>query len=230
MPDGCGARSTVSPVSKRRLGRIGLTRLVVAAALAFLGGFAILLVLAWLRAGSPGLAGYLSQLGATGEPGAGLYRLAVLCVAGAAASMALAWRLRSPGLGAAGLLAGSAVSFVVSAGVPCAPGCPIPIRDGLTTLTNFVHFSVSGAAFALAVGAMTSVAAYYRDPVLRRMSAVASRLATILYGILSALVLLIGHSVVNGAVERLLAAVAVGWLVASGLRLCHRRVVGLRQP
>lgn len=215
---------------RSRLGTIGLTRLLVAVAIGSLVGFTVLLWLAWRRAGSPGLAGYLSQLGATGEASAGFYRLAVLCVAGAAAAMSAAWRLRSPGLEAAGLLALSAVLFVVSAAVPCAPGCPIPIRDGLTTPANFVHFGVSAAALALAVGAMTSVGCYYRDPVLRQISAGAARVATILYGVLSALVLLVGHSVVNGTVERLLALVAVGWLVASGLRLGHRRVVGLRPP
>lgn len=213
-----------------RLGRIGLTRIVVCAALGFLGAFAALLALAWHRAGSPGLTGYLSQLGASGQAGAGAYRLAVICVAAAAALMGLAWRLRSPGLDAAGLLALSAVMFTVSATVPCAPGCPIPVRDGLTTAVNMVHFSASAGAFGLAVGAMTSVGAQYRDPVLRRVSATAARVTTVLYAVLSGLVLALGHSVVNGVVERLLALVAIGWLVACALRLGHRRVGGLRQP
>ncbi|MDP9240077.1 MAG: DUF998 domain-containing protein [Actinomycetota bacterium] len=216
-------------MSRRGLSRIGLTRLVVAAALGFLGGFAILIGLAWRRAGSPGLAGYLSQLGATGAASAGLYRLAVLCVAAAAALMALAWWLRSPGLDAAGLLALSAVLFAVSATVPCAQGCPIPVRDGLTTAANVVHFAASAGAFGVALGAMGSVGAGYRDPWLRRVSATTARVATLLYAVLSTLVLIVGHSVINGVVERLLALVATGWLVTCALRLGHRRVVGPRQ-
>jgi hypothetical protein len=217
-------------VSRRGLGRIGLTRVVVTVALGFLAGFCVLLALAWHRSGSPGLAGYLSQLGAAGQPGAGLYRLSVLCVAAGAAMMALAWRLRSPQLDAAGLLALSAALFVVSAGVPCAQGCPIPVRDGFTTAANVAHFSASAGAFGAAVGAMTSVGAQYRDPVLRRLSAVAARVATLLYAVMSGLVLILGHSVVNGVVERLLALVALIWLVACALRLGHRRVVGPRRP
>jgi hypothetical protein len=217
-------------VSRRRLGKIGLTRLVLSAALAFLAGFGVLLALAWRRAGAPGFGDFLSQLGADGQPSAGYYRLAVFCVAGAAAMMALAWRLRSPGLNAAGLLALAAVCFVVSAGVPCAEGCPIPVRDGYTTAANVVHFSVSAGAFGAAVGAMASVGSYYRDPVLRRLSAVTARVATLLYGALSVLLLTAGHVPVNGILERLLALVALGWLVACALRLGHRRVVGQRGP
>jgi len=216
-------------VSKRGLDRIGLTRLVVTVALGFLAAFGVLLALAWRRAGSPGVAGYLSQLGATGQPGAGLYRLAILCVAAATALTALAWWLRSPGLDAAALLAVSAVLFTVSATVPCARGCPIPVRDGWTTAANVVHFSVSAGAFGLAVGAMTSIGAAYRDPWLRRVSAAAARVATLLYTLLSGLVLVLGHAVINGLVERLLAVVAIGWLMACGVRLGHRRMGGRHQ-
>ncbi|MEP6696617.1 MAG: DUF998 domain-containing protein [Pseudonocardiales bacterium] len=208
--------------------RIGLTRVVVCAALACIGGFAGLLALAWRRAGSPGLAGYLSQLGASGEPSAGLYTLAVLCVAAAAALLGLAWRLRSPGLDAAGLLVLSAMMFTVSAMVPCAAGCPIPVRDGWTTAANVVHFSTSAGAFGLAISAMFSVGAHYRDPVLCRASAAVAKVATGLYGVLSTLVLVLGHSVINGLVERVLALVSIGWLVTCAVRLGHRRVVGAR--
>jgi len=211
-------------VSRRGLSRIGLTRVAVTAALGFLAGFVILLVLAWDRAGSPGLGGYLSQLGATGADSAGIYRLAVLCVAAAVALMALAWWLRSPGLDAGGLLALSAVMFTMSAAVPCAEGCPIPVRDGWTTVANVVHFSASAGAFGMAIGAMTSAGAGYRDPWLRRVSATIARVTALLYGLLSSLVLILGHSVINGVVERLLAGVAIAWLVVSGLRLGHRRV------
>ncbi len=197
-------------------------RLVVTLALAFLTAFLALLLLAWRRAGSPGIDVYLSQLGASGQPGAGPYRLAVLCVGGATALVAVAWRLRAPAVGAAGFLGLSAAMFVVSASVPCAPGCPIPVRDGLSTLPNLVHFSVSGAAFALAVAAMSSVGAADVDPALRRRSDLAARIAMVLYGVLAALMLAFGHGLANGIVERFLAVLSLAWLTMAALALCRR--------
>lgn len=202
--------------------RLLVIRLSVATALAFLVGFVALLLLAWRRAGSPDLGEYLSQLGATGQPGAATYRLAVLCVAAAAALAALAWRLRAPQVSAAGFLILGAAMFVASAAVPCAAGCPIPIRDGLSTLPNFVHFAVSGAAFAFAVGAMVGVGAADVDPTLRRASAAAARAAMVLYGVLAALMLVFGHGLVNGLVERCLAVLCLAWLAWGSVRLCQR--------
>lgn len=197
-------------------------RLAVTAGLAFLAGFVTLLLLAWSAAGSPGLGDYLSELGAPGAPGAGPYRLAVLCVAVATALIALAWRLRLPGVGAAAYLALSSAMFVVSAAVPCAAGCPIPIRDGFSTLPNFVHFSVSGLAFALAIGAMLAVGSADVEPRLRRLSSLAARAAVVVYGILAGLMFVFGHGLANGLVERTLAVVCLAWLAWAAVRLCSR--------
>ncbi len=202
--------------------RLRAIRLVVAGALAFLAGFVVLLLVAWDRSGSPGLADYLSEMGATGQFGAGAYRLAVLCVAAAAGLVALAWRLRAPAVSAAGYLALSAAMFVASATVPCAAGCPIPIRDGLSTLPNFVHFSVSAFAFALAVAAMLAVASADVDPTLARVSGIAARASMVLYGVLSGLMLVFGHALANGLVERVFAALCLGWLAWGAVRLCQR--------
>ncbi len=201
---------------------MAFTRIVVAAALGFLGGFVALLVLAWRQAGSAGLGEFLSELGATGHPGSGTYRLAVLCVAGGVAFVAVACWLGRPPVAAAGYLAISAGLFTVSAAVPCADGCPIPVREGLSTLPNFVHFSGSAAAFGLAVFAMTAIAQAHRDPVLRRLSTTAARVATVLFSALSISLLVFGHARVNGLIERLLAGVCLGWLVVCALRLCRR--------
>jgi len=200
-------------------------RLFVAAALAFLAGFVTLLFIAWQRAGSPGLADYLSELGATAAPGGEPYRLAVLCVAVAAALIALAWRLRAPAVSAAGYLGLGAAMFVVSAAVPCAAGCPIPIRDGFSTLPNFVHFCASGTAFGLAIGAMAAVGSSDVDPALRRLSSAAARTAMVLFGILAGLMLAFGHGLANGLVERSLVVVCLAWLVWVAVRLCRRPVV-----
>lgn len=203
-------------------GRLRAIRASVATGLAFLAGFVALLLLAWRRAGSPGLGDYLSELGATGQPGAGPYRLAVLSVAVAAALVALAWRLRAPRVAAGGYLALSAAMFVVSASVPCAAGCPIPVRDGLSTLPNFVHFSVSAAAFGLAIAAMLAVGWADVDPALRRLSAAAARAAMVLYGIVSGLMLVFGHGLANGLVEKALAVLCLAWLAWAAVRLCQR--------
>jgi hypothetical protein len=204
-------------------------RVSVAIALAFLAGFVAFLLLAWSDAGTPGLAEYLSEMGATGAPGAGPYRLAVICVAVAAALVALAWRLRAPGVGAAAYLALGSAMFVVSAAVPCASGCPIPIRDGVSTLPNFVHFSVSGLAFALAIGAMLMVSAADVEPRLRRISSAAARTAMVLYGILAALMLVFGRGLANGLVERSLAVVCLAWVAWAAVRICHRPVTEVPQ-
>jgi len=205
--------------------RLRLIRLSVAAALAFLAGFVTFLLVAWNDAGTPGLADYLSELGAPNTPGAGPYRLAVLCVAAAAALVALAWRLRAPALSAAAYLALGAAMFVLSAAVPCAAGCPIPIRDGLSTLPNFVHFSVSGLAFALAIGAMLSAGSAGVEPRLRWVSSAAARAAVVLYGILAGLMFVFGHGLANGLAERALAVVCLTWLAWAAVRLCRQSLV-----
>lgn len=207
--------------------RLRLIRLAVTGGLFFLAGFVTFLLISWNDAGSPGLANYLSELGATAAPGADPYRISVLSVAAAAALVALAWRLRAPRLAAAGYLALAAASFVVSAVVPCADGCPIPVRDGFGTLPNFVHFSVSGLAFGLAIGAMVSAGGAGIEPRLRRVSSTAARTAMILYGILAGFMVVLGHGLPNGLVERSLAVVCLGWLAWAAVRLCLRRPVDL---
>jgi len=197
-------------------------RVAVAGGLSCLVGFGALLVLAWRRAGSPGLDGYLSQLGGPGQPGAATYRLAVLCIAGAAALVGLAWRLQRPGLGVAGMLWGCSGLFVISAAVPCAAGCPIPLHDGLGTPANFVHFAVSGGAFAAAVAAMVLAGRAPGDRVLRRLSTAAARTASVVFGALAVLMLVFGHGIAGGVAERVLATVCLGWLVAGAVRLCRR--------
>lgn len=193
----------------------------MAAVLALLVGFVVLLLVGWNAAGSPGLGDYLSEFGAAGAPSAGSYRSAVLCVAGAAGLSALAWRLRAPGVAAAGYLAASGAMFVLSAGVPCSSGCPIPIRDGLTTLPNFVHFMVSALAFALAIGAMMAAGSAAGDPRLRHLSSVAARAAVVLYGVLSTLMLLFGHGLANGLIEKALAVLCLTWLAWAAVRLAR---------
>lgn len=194
---------------------------MLAGGLTSLVGFAALLVLAWRRAGSPGLDGYLSQLGASAQPGAGAYRLAVLCIAGAAALVGLAWRLQLPGLGVAGMLWVCSGLFVISAAVPCAAGCPIPLHDGIGTLPNFVHFAVSGGAFAAAIAAMVLAGRAPSDRLLGQVSTAAARAASVAFGALAVLMLVLGHGIAGGLAERMLATICLGWLVAGALRLCR---------
>ncbi|GIG96822.1 DUF998 domain-containing protein [Plantactinospora mayteni] len=197
----------------------------LAAAACTLAG-TVTVALAVLAGPAPELAAYVSEAGASDSPTVWAYRLGLLAAAtglvllGAALPTAL--RL------ATGLLVAGAVATVVSAGVSCRAACPLPPFYQVT-LADVVHGGASIAAVAGAVFAMLAVAGTpgVARP-LRRISGAAAAVALPLSAVAGLTLLLLGRSVLMGAVERLLLLDLAAWGVATALTLGLSRAPAAR--
>lgn len=183
-------------------------------------GCVVLLVRAAMGPGSAALSDYVSRLGESGAPHATAYRtalllggLALLLVAAAVPAPRTTHRLAPAAFGLARLLAFAGVLLAVSGIVPCQAGCPVPLRQGLTSPGNLLHFGTSGAVFVVLIAAMATVAAGPYAHWLRALSRPWAYLGTGAIALLALLMLLFAHGVANGIVERVLIVLGLGWVL-----------------
>jgi hypothetical protein len=162
-------------------------------------------------AGTPALqvSGYVSELGARGAPWAGVYRVAILAIAVGLGLLAVVYRPVS--VTAAAALTVAAGFGTVSASVPCTPGCPLPPEPGAAP-ADVVHTGASTAGFVAAGVAMLILARIAAEPV-ARLCRYAVVLVTGLGTPVGVGIILIGRGVFTGVLERVMMAVAIGWLV-----------------
>lgn len=174
---------------------------------------------------------YVSELGATGEPTAEIFRLALLLVVGGGALIAFAGRaLRSR---ARFLRAWTpAVSlwvacgfFLVAAQVTCTQGCPVPYGDSFTW-QDLTHIVCAVLAFAASVWAMLQVS--FVDG--RRKLALFSRVCGASVAIIAAtggILSLIGFATDLGSrLELVATTIAIGWVAVFGALIGLRHLFG----
>src|SRR5438045_9087608 len=119
-------------------------------------------------AGTPGLRlrGYVSELGAPGQPWAHTYRAAILALAVGLVLLTVAVR---PVSGLAAVPLGvAAPNALVAAGVHCTPGCLLPPTEP-STPSDVVHATASVAGFVLAACAMLVLAWRAAGALVRRV-------------------------------------------------------------
>ena len=204
--------------------------LVAAAVLAGTG-----LVLIWVARLSATRFLYVSELGATGEPTAELFRWAMTAVAVGAAITALAipsGALRPRGrilqaLPPAVVLLAAAAAFGVASQVTCTRYCPLPVGDAFTW-QDLVHTTCAVIGFAGASWVMLQVASDRRMRRLARFSlgcALAVAVIAAAGGILS---LLRFGTQVGGVLELVATTVALAWLVGLSALLALETARGPR--
>lgn len=169
------------------------------------------LLVAAVRTPGYGAGDYLSELGL--GPQADQYRIAVL---GAALGVGLlGGALRGLRL-AAGLLAAGAALLVGSATVTCTPGCPLPPHNPATTVQDVLHAGLSVGALGLLALAMLAVASGSADRLFASASRLAGGLMVVSMGGTGAALLVQSEGLANGVLERVVLAVAAGWLLGAG--------------
>jgi len=173
---------------------------------------------------------YVSELGAMGEPTAGVFRAALLLLV--VGGVLVAWsmrdvRSRPPVLrrGTPALtLALACSAFFGSAQVPCTQSCPLPLGDTFT-VQDLVHTFAAVVAFGAACWAMLQVAF---APGHRAVSGVTLVMASAV-GVIAAtggMLSLAGWNAVLGSrLELVATTIGIGWLVVFGMVRAARLVM-----
>lgn len=202
---------------------------------ALLGCVLVLLALAliWSARLSVGRELYVSELGATGEPTALIFRNALmLIVLGgsliAFASRGIRSRLRflrvwSP---AVSLWAASGL-FLVASQVTCTSGCPVP-WGVFFTWQDFTHIVCAVLAFAAACLAMLQASFAHEHPYLAVFSRVACASVALIAatgGILSLAGVATG---LGGRLELVATTLAIGWVAVYGAAIGRRHLAEAR--
>jgi hypothetical protein len=203
------AGSSLIRLPQRSLSRVA----AFAAGAAVLAGAVIMLV-ALVAAPGPWLRGYVSEAGTAGQPYAGTYRLGLLVLALGAALLAVALSPRSRP--AAALLVAASLFAGTSGAVSCSDGCPLPPYEP-TTVADVVHASASILGLFLIAGAMVAVALAPVRFAARRLAAGAAAVIVPLGAVLGLSMLFVGRSALGAALERLILAVAVCWLIGTSV-------------
>ena len=210
----------------------------VTAALGLLTGLTCigLLLRAATGPGSAALGDYVSRLGEPGAAHATAYRTALLLAAATLLLLSAAMpagRTTHPAapaalaaLGVASLLAIAGLLLAISGVVPCQVGCPVPLRQGLTSPANLVHFGTSGAVFVVLIGAMATVGQGPYAPWLRTLSRPWAYIGAGAIAVLALLMLVFAHGVANGVVERLLIVLGLGWVLVLAGAVAVGRAAG----
>jgi hypothetical protein len=184
-----------------------------AAGLAVLTGALIMLV-ALVSVPGPWLRGYVSEAGTAVQPLAGAYRAGLLVLALGAALLGLALFPRSRP--AAALLVAASLFAATSGAVQCSDRCPLPPYEP-TTVADVVHASASIVGLALIAGAMLAVALAPLRLAARRLAVCALAVIVPLGGWLGLIMLFAGRGPFGALLERLILAVAVGWLIGTAV-------------
>jgi Protein of unknown function (DUF998) len=162
--------------------------------------------------GGPGFAGYVSESGVAGAPHAVLYRATLFLVALAAAAAALA--LRPVAVLAAAALGLAVPCLLVSAAVQCSAGCPLPPYQQ-PTAGDLVHAGASIAAVGLCGLAMLAAALRSVDRRVRDLSRWMLWLMIPTGTAMAGALLLAGHTVLTGVLERVCLAGCLFWVAAA---------------
>ncbi|WP_382307906.1 DUF998 domain-containing protein [Herbiconiux sp. UC225_62] len=161
---------------------------------------------------------YVSELGATGEPTAEVFRWGLVLVAVAAMLVALAapqlhprvrWLAVVP---PAAVLAGSAIAFGIASQVTCTVGCPLPVGSAFTW-QDLIHTSCAVLGFAGAAFVMLQVAADRSFRALARFSLVSAIAVAVIAGVGGLLSLFRIGTQVGGVLELVATTIALLWLV-----------------
>ncbi|MFB2599574.1 DUF998 domain-containing protein [Herbiconiux sp. P17] len=219
----------MSPARRAPIARLSPTaRSAVLWAAAALG--AVGLALIWVARIAAARFVYVSELGATGEPTAEVFRWGLVLVAVAAMLVALcAPRLRpsvrwlavaSP----AAVLAGSAIAFGVASQITCTVGCPLPVGPAFTW-QDLIHTSCAVLGFAGAAFVMLQVATDEAFRALARFSLVSAIAVAVIAGVGGLLSLFRFGTQVGGVLELVATTIALLWLVglAAFLAVAVRR-------
>jgi Protein of unknown function (DUF998) len=200
--------------------------LPVAAACVVLSG-AILIVAALVAAPGPWSAGYVSEAGTADRPFAVAYRIGVIVLAAGVALLGLA--VHRPAPLAAALLGLAAGLAAVSGSVACTSQCPLPPFEP-TTVPDVVHAAAAIAGMVTLAAAMGAIMLSSADHALRRLAAVGAVLTVPTGAALGLTMLLVGRGALVAALERILLAIAVSWLVGtSGLLTVLRNSVKVEE-
>lgn len=201
--------------------RPGLARLVL-----LVGAFATLAGLALLLAARISINRfiYVSEMGAVGEPTAGVFQIALLLVAVGAILVAVnATHLRARArilalwTPAFSLLVGGA-AFIVASQVTCTSRCPLPVGDSFTW-QDFIHTVTAVIGFAAACTAMIQLASVRDHPGLARLSLWSAVTVAVVAGIGGILSLARFAVVVGGLMEFAATTIALLWLVIFAVSL-----------
>jgi hypothetical protein len=212
-PDTAGGAPPPSP-------RVTLHRVAAGAGLAVLGG-AVTMAIGLVAAPGPWTDGYVSEAGTAGMPAATAYRVGLLVLAAAVvalgAAVGPAIRPAAQSLVIAGLLAGT------SGAVPCSARCPLPPYEA-TTPADLLHSAASILGMAALAFAMIALAvAPQTHRALRRWAVVGSAAMFPLATVMALAMALAGRAPLTGALERVLLAAAVCWLVGAAWAIARRR-------
>lgn len=170
---------------------------------------------------------YVSELGATGEPTADWFRVALMLVV--AAGVLVSWagravRSTAPVLRAwapsISLLIGSAF-FLFASQVTCTPGCPLPYGPTLT-LQDFSHTLAAVLAFGFACWAMLQTSFAKGHRVLARLSLVSSLSVAVIAGTGGLLSLFQFQQGFGSRLELVATTIAIAWVVMFGAVLAAR--------
>lgn len=177
---------------------------------------------------------YVSELGATGEPTAGWFRVALLLIVAGGGLIAWAGRhirtiaplLRacSP---AVSLWIGCAF-FLIASQVTCTKGCPLPYGPTFRW-QDFTHTTVAVLAFGAACWAMLQVSFAVGHRALRTLSLTCGATVAVVAATGGILSLARFGTNVGSVLELLATTVALGWLAAFGIAVGQTSVLKKRQ-
>jgi hypothetical protein len=187
------------------------------------------LVLIWLARLSIDRELYVSEMGATGEPTAAVFKVALLLVVAGGSLIAFASRsvrsrvrLLSAWTPAVSLWVACGF-FLVAAQVTCTAGCPVPYGDSFTW-QDFTHIVCAVVAFAASAWAMLQVSfvgGQRRLALFSRISGASVAIIAATGGILS----LIGFATDLGSrLELVATTIAIGWVAVYGAVIGFRHL------
>jgi len=170
---------------------------------------------------------YVSELGATGEPTAEWFRVALLLIVFGGSLIAWAGRaVRSTArilrwwAPAVSLWIGCGF-FLFASQVTCTPGCPLPYGPTFN-LQDFLHTLAAVLAFAFACWAMLQTSFAREQRVLARLSLVASLSVAVIAGTGGLLSLFRFQQGFGSRLELVATTIAVAWVVMFGAVLAVR--------
>ncbi|MCU1404290.1 MAG: hypothetical protein JWQ43_593 [Glaciihabitans sp.] len=187
------------------------------------GGVLVLLALAliWISRLSMSRDVYVSEMGATGEPTARLFQIALLLVVAggsliAFASRTIHTRVRVLRLWTPAISLWLACGFfLVASQATCTPGCPVPFSERFT-LQDFVHIFCAVLAFAAACWAMLQVSFARHQRRLILLSRTCCAAVALIAGAGGILSLINVATVFGSRLEFVATTIAIGWVAAYG--------------
>ena len=174
---------------------------------------------------------YVSELGATGEPTAGVFRVAMTLVACSAIVCALAAPRLRPRMRWLAFVPSSIVLLVaglmfgIASQVTCTRYCPLPVGAAFTW-QDLIHTVCAVIGFAAAALVMLQAAADRRFRRLARFSLVSAVVVAVIAGIGGILSLLQLATQLGGILELVATTVALAWLVGLAAILARESARG----